>query len=287
MSREKVVLDVGANIGDFGLEVARRNPDIKVHLIEPIPELVQKIEHIAKKDKLKNVEIHELCLATTNGKGYLNIINESLSSSSILEFNKDINKDPFWKRRKYLAFNHTRCEVQTSTLETLIEKNNIENIDFIKVDTQGLDVDILKSAGEKLYTISAGMLEAPTTKFTKLYEGETYDLQSALNWLTNNNFEIMKIKPNDSANNECNIFFCKNPDHWSDLISDLQLKNLYLFDGKDYWHQESNLLERPRVCITEKEEVVIEWLRSKWIRRIHRFLKPILKSTGLSKLLKI
>ena len=57
------VLDVGANVGRFGLEVAKQNPDVHVHLIEPIPELVTGMRN-ATKGRFKNVSIHELAITT-------------------------------------------------------------------------------------------------------------------------------------------------------------------------------------------------------------------------------
>ena len=42
-----MIIDIGANIGEFSLEMAKRNPKLTIIAVEPIPYLVEKTKQVA------------------------------------------------------------------------------------------------------------------------------------------------------------------------------------------------------------------------------------------------
>ena len=50
MSNRTVVIDIGANEGDFGIGVARRNPEMRVLCIEPQPALASELKQKAESE---------------------------------------------------------------------------------------------------------------------------------------------------------------------------------------------------------------------------------------------
>ena len=94
-------------------------------------------------------------------------------------------------------------EVPAFTLEQFITSNKIPCIDFLKIDTQGLDLEVLESAGRKTSTIKAAVLEVPYSVETALYESET-DLSVALEKVKLLGFSPVRIVPNGGG--ECNLF---------------------------------------------------------------------------------
>lgn len=241
-TRSPVIFDVGANFGEFGLSVAKKRPNVQVHLFEPIPKLIIHITEEAKNLNLKNISIHPYGIASTAGEVKLNISSKKdMGCSSILNFaQKNIDNDEYWALRDDLQFDNS-IVVKVKTMHDVLEKLHIQHVDFIKIDVQGLELDVLKSFGKYLKYLNAGMFEVASTSSKKLYENSP-DLRDSLNFLYDEGFEVVAIKPNDSASNELNLYFCRNAAKWETLINDLGLKGNQIFDGKYYWYNPSNLL---------------------------------------------
>jgi hypothetical protein len=94
-------------------------------------------------------------------------------------------------------------QVECTTLESLLEDEGIKRVDFIKIDTQGNDLEVFLSAGTFLEVISAAVLEFPYTDESAIYEKEI-NLVSALAELAKVNFYPVRIVPNGGG--ECNVF---------------------------------------------------------------------------------
>lgn len=235
------VIDVGANAGEFGLELAKRRPDVIVHLIEPARDLVLQLQNRVLEDGLGNVFVHDVAVANMDGQASLGIsLSGDRGTSSLLAFDEEkIKRDPYWATRSDLQ-HETSDQVEVRRLEALLDEWGVASVRFIKIDVQGLDLAVLKSAGRYLNQIDAGVLEVTAVPQGALYKGEVEDLRQALNFLCENEFAVMAIKPNDPASNEFNVFFCRDFSAWSGIIEELGLENMPAFDGKNYWHFHSN-----------------------------------------------
>lgn len=94
------------------------------------------------------------------------------------------------------------------TLKELIRVNDLQTIDFLKIDCQGKDIDILLSAGEDLTKVKSLVIEATYTQQTSLYLKEV-SLNNAMSILDNLGFQVVSVVPNGGG--ECNVFFaCKS-----------------------------------------------------------------------------
>lgn len=240
-----MIVDVGANFGEFAIEIAKRNPNQLVIAIEPIPDLCMKINTKIYTENISNIKVLQYAIDTIERIDYLNVAaHHDWGVSSLLEFDESkIKEDEYWKTRSDMYFD-TKIEVQVKSLESIFDELSIhEKIDFIKIDTQGLDLNVLKSAGKYIDSIQAGMIEVSISTKLGLYQNENYDLQNILNWLEDAHFEGYALKPNDPASNEFNLYFCRKGIHPKFIEEGLSLKNLPLYDGKWYWHFPSSKLE--------------------------------------------
>ncbi|NMZ69245.1 methyltransferase, FkbM family [Pseudomonas peli] len=231
------IIDVGANFGSFGLELAKRNSQTFVHMIEPVPDLARELRVKCATEGVSNILVHELALAETDGEAELFVsVSGDCGTTSMLPFDEGkISTDPYWAQRSDLR-HETKVRVQTLRLSTFMEKNGIDQIDFIKIDVQGLDLAVLASAGDYISSVRAGMLEVCTTEKNALYFGEKQDLRIVLNFLEDHGFKVVAIKPNDPACNEVNVFFSRDPETWDKDTVAWGLFGLPAFDGKHYWH---------------------------------------------------
>ena len=238
-----MIIDIGANIGEFSLEMAKRNPKLTIIAVEPIPYLVEKTKQVAALMKLDNIEIYECAIDNREHETSFNLAaHHDNGVSSLLDFNvQNIQADEYWKDREDLFFNK-KISVQVKTLESLLKNLPQENIEFIKVDAQGVDLNVLKSAGKYIPRIQAGMLEVSLNSYNSLYEGDSSFLYESLSWLSENDFTPYALKPNDPASNEFNLYFCRKGVDFQSVEQRLKLRNCHLYDGKNFWHYPSDTL---------------------------------------------
>jgi FkbM family methyltransferase len=219
--------------------VAERSPDIRVIGVEPIPGLVEYLRNKSLALELDNIEVWPYAIDTEarTAKFNLSLVNQS-GVSSLLDFDAEtLARHEYWAQRSDLVMDEG-IEVEVRRLDELLSAAGIERVRFVKIDAQGLDLNVLESAGAFTECIDAGVLEVPTVHNARLYEGEP-TLRDALDRLDTLGFEVYAIKPNDPATAEVNIFFCRNGVDWRELETTLHLRGIPLYDGKHYWHHPS------------------------------------------------
>ena len=67
----KVILDVGANAGIYGLAALAVQPDVTVHAFEPTPEIAARLRETARLNRLDRLYVHELAVFNKNGRAIL------------------------------------------------------------------------------------------------------------------------------------------------------------------------------------------------------------------------
>jgi FkbM family methyltransferase len=239
----EIIIDVGANRGGFAVDVAARNPGLSVIAIEPIPNLCGEIAEAARSRGVSNIIILQLAADSVSRSDKLNLAEHDDSGvSSLLNLNeKLIEQDDYWKTRKDLYFDRT-IDVSVVRLDSIPEIRQAKRIRFIKIDAQGVDLQVLESLGDCILNVEAGMIEVPSTRETGLYRNEAYDLHSATSRLLALGFSIYAIKPNDNASKEFNLFFHRNEVDWRAVERDLQLSGIHFYDGKHFWHSPADKL---------------------------------------------
>ena len=121
----KSVLDIGANVGDWAFAIKQNIPNIKIFSIEANPECETSL-------KSKNLDYKICCLSDIR---------------TSIKFYKDENSKTSTGCSYYLEntnyFNENNfVDMETSILDSII--NNDEIFEYIKIDTQGQEIDIIK-----------------------------------------------------------------------------------------------------------------------------------------------
>jgi len=123
-----VIIDMGANVGIITDHM--RKFASKVYAIEPSP------EHFAALSKNKaffgwdNVELFNVAVADHNGEMFLAFESSNRTCNSITN-----------------NYGQGGVMVKTVALDSFFEDNGIDEVDFIKMDVEGADDLILRSAG--------------------------------------------------------------------------------------------------------------------------------------------
>ena len=82
-------------------------------------------------------------------KKKLYILDKRLGSSSMYEPNQESFDVHNIKNKDYANYDITRTlEIECDSLNNLLRENNIQDLDYLKIDTQGAELEILKGIGE-------------------------------------------------------------------------------------------------------------------------------------------
>lgn len=115
-------------------------PDSKIHLFEPNNESFKKLN---KKFQMNfDIFLYNIALGSENSKKVLNISSQFPSTSSILE--------PFLHTQYYPEIKFDKKEI---IKEVRYDSLNIQNVNYISIDTQGYEMEVLKGFGSKLNEI--------------------------------------------------------------------------------------------------------------------------------------
>ena len=126
-----VIFDVGANVGQSATEYAASWPEAHVYCFEPASDTYSKLnENILPNN---NISTFNLALGKTPRKGEL-FIHEHSTLNSIKQQRSDQSVD--------------KQDIDIQTIDSFCRETNIDEIDLLKIDTEGNDLNILKGAKE-------------------------------------------------------------------------------------------------------------------------------------------
>lgn len=144
-------VDVGANVGDWtsfliGASVSDDNlGDLQVHAFEPSPasflKLRDRVTGLLAEPSAKGISAHlnELAVGRSVAEADLSLVSATGGTNTLV---------PFDDAPRATA----SISVPVTTLEVYAEKAGLEEIDFVKIDTEGNDFAVLEGA--------AGLLDA-------------------------------------------------------------------------------------------------------------------------------
>jgi len=144
--RSEIILDIGANTGVYSLVAKTLNKNSKVYAFEPVTRVFEKLEANVR---LNNFEIHcsTYALSDKNGKAIIfDPCTEHLYSVTV---NKNLT--PSNKNVKQI-------EIETITLDTIVEKYRLQKIDLMKVDVETHEPEVMRGFNTYLKKFQPTML---------------------------------------------------------------------------------------------------------------------------------
>lgn len=208
MIRDKLLIEIGAFDGSDSLKYY--NEGYKVFTFEPNKILYENLVNITK--DLENYTIIPKAVYNENGKTSFNICKAG-GASSILNFKDDDELNKNWGENRYdIHYSGETYEVETIRLDTFIEENLLQDkkIDFIHIDAQGVDLEVLMSLGKYLNNVEAGVLETVIDLKKSIYIEQNLNSYDNVNkFLTENGFVIKNVSCNDVTSCEYNVYFEK------------------------------------------------------------------------------
>ena len=179
--RVDVVLDVGANLGQFALGLRDRGYRGKIVSFEPIDSVFRELKAVAERDG--NWQTHNFALGAVPGRAVLNVSRRS-------EFSSILEQSPAALRFDATAAVQRQEEVTVACLDDLFAPFR-DQIVFLKIDTQGYERPILEGAREVLSQVVGVQLELPLVHLYK----ETWSLTDALIYMEDAGFVLAQLVP--------------------------------------------------------------------------------------------
>lgn len=131
-----IIIDIGANIGYFSLSFLSRYPEAKIYAYEPHPYCFEQLKKYREEFPQFDLQIYKKAVGEKAGNLvlYASKLDGFATMSSIFE--GDNKKERF--------------EIESITLEHIIEDKGLDHIDLIKLDCEGSEYPIIYSASDQV-----------------------------------------------------------------------------------------------------------------------------------------
>ena len=176
------VIDIGANVGQFGLDMRRYGFKGQIISFEPVKDTYEVLSRTIKKDI--SWKSFNLGLGAKESEQTINVSGNDGLSSSLLSMGKvHLNNFPE-------SATVSTQKIAVSTIDKQLSNLGIDpRRTLIKLDVQGYESEVLKGAAKSLSKIPLCFLEV---SIVPLYEGEI-TLLPILNLLSESGHEVIDI----------------------------------------------------------------------------------------------
>lgn len=137
--KDPIMLDIGANHGILGYRMIQHIPSIKIIAFEPQKYMYDVMKQSIRENNF-NIELHNKCVGKKEQITSIDVYDYDKegsfgSVSLIKDKSNDVRQSPIDKQK-----------VEMITVDSL----NLNQIDFIKIDVEGMELDVLKGGIETI-----------------------------------------------------------------------------------------------------------------------------------------
>ena len=137
------VFDVGAHEGEWTRCMMNIHPRCTIHLFEPMPAtfetLKRKTQHLAA-----HIKLNPFGLSEKSGAVKLHYSDRDSSTATLYPLKGMQYHDQYYA-------SHVQCDLRKAS--DYIREHHIERIDFLKIDTEGADFQVIKGFGNDLHRV--------------------------------------------------------------------------------------------------------------------------------------
>jgi FkbM family methyltransferase len=187
------IFEIGACEGEDSIKYSRLFPNSKIYAFEPLPQNIQLIQDNLAKYKISNVFYFNTALSNHNGSAEF-FVSEGRpknapqgdwdygnKSSSLLPPGEHTNLIEFIEFNKKII-------VETITLKSFCQDQNISVIDFIHMDVQGAELMVMEGAKDFINRIKVVWLEVSKVE---LYKNQPL-VREVEQFMSKHNFILIK-----------------------------------------------------------------------------------------------
>lgn len=136
-----VIFDVGSNIGSYTIELRKLFPDSSIYAFEPNPHSFNILQK-----RLLHLNIHNYNIGLSSEPQNFTIY---YPEGNLDSEHTSIYKEALLNDLKYKDV--SKKNIQGTTIDKFCKDNGIETIDFLKIDVEGHEFDVIKGAKNYIY----------------------------------------------------------------------------------------------------------------------------------------
>jgi FkbM family methyltransferase len=177
-----VVIDVGAHVGEYALDLRAAGYAGWIVSYEPLPSAAARLRGVAGADP--RWRVHERALDASAGRRVLHVAGNEVSSSLLDMTARHEQSAPHSRIVD-------RVEVEVGVLsDAIAEARALGSHVFVKIDAQGAEQRILAGAGAALADVCGAQLEM---SLTTLYEGAPR-MHELVGWMDARGFDLVSLE---------------------------------------------------------------------------------------------
>lgn len=171
----QIVIEAGANNGTETLLLSRLVGSTgKVFAFEPVEHIYKTLQLNLAINYCDNVVAEQKALGESNGELYFNVLSEDFCNQGMASKYDERSAD-------------AKVLVQQTSIDSFVTQNNIQSVDFIKMDIQGAEIELLKGAQNTLQKSKPIIFTEATEDF--------FSIEKLFQTLSASGYAVYLIKP--------------------------------------------------------------------------------------------
>jgi FkbM family methyltransferase len=175
------VFDVGAHLGKWSRYVVENQPTVRIYAFEPAPHTFRELEKNAEGTRITPVPI---ALSDEEGVAEFQVYGSTSQLNSFYH-RAEVEQAP-WNARP------VSIEVPTQRLDAYCKANGIERIEYLKIDTEGAELLILRGSTGLLKNRSIGIVQF---EYASTFSDAGITLEEVFALLTSHEYDLYRILP--------------------------------------------------------------------------------------------
>ncbi|MES2377400.1 MAG: FkbM family methyltransferase [Bacteroidota bacterium] len=166
-----VIIDVGANVGDYSSLLRSKFPTAKIHCFEPIPET---FKQLVSNTKHMNIQCHNVAVGSSNEK--INFFRGSNDNDgTMVTAYKEAINDLF----TFAGASEENIVCDTVALDDFFANKEL-TIDFLKIDVEGHELEVLKGTTKMIKANKIAVMQFEFNEFNIFSRSFFYDYYKIL-----------------------------------------------------------------------------------------------------------
>jgi FkbM family methyltransferase len=178
----EIIFDVGANIGDWSKKVLSISKSVTIHLFEPLPSEFTKLQNNIKSP---GTFIHNIAMSDVSCEQLIHYYPSHPALSGLYRRNENVEKR--------MNLHSEDIKVKVSTVSSFCKENRIDHIDYLKIDTEGNEFNVIRGSESILKTGGIKMIQF---EYGACYKDSNARLKQIFEYLTFYGFSVFRISLN-------------------------------------------------------------------------------------------